>query len=45
MMRVLAARAQLALGMRVRIFFDVQRATQWLESGSDAGVPREAPRG
>ena len=44
-MRVLAARAQLALRMRVRIFFDVQRATNWLETGSDAGVAREAPRG
>ena len=41
MMRVLAARAQLALGMRVRIFFDMQRATHWLDSGPEARVPRK----
>jgi hypothetical protein len=35
MMRVLAARADLALGMQVRIFFDVQRATKWLDRGAE----------
>jgi hypothetical protein len=38
MMRVLAARADLALGMRVRVFFDVHRATRWLDQG-DAPRP------
>ena len=45
MMRVLAARAQLVLRMRVRIFFDVQRATQWLDAGAERRVPLDAPRG
>jgi hypothetical protein len=35
MMRVLAARAQLVLGMRVRIFHDVLRAQQWLDAGAE----------
>ena len=39
MLRVLAARAQLALGMGVQIFFDTQRATEWLDSASEAHVP------
>jgi hypothetical protein len=39
MMRVLAARAQLALGMRVRIFFDARRAAQWLDATSEPPVP------
>jgi hypothetical protein len=31
MMRVLAARAELALGMEVRIFFDARSASKWLD--------------
>ena len=45
MMRVLAARAQLVLGMRVRIFFDVQRATQWLDAERSIIALRGAARG
>jgi hypothetical protein len=45
MMRVLAARAQLVLKMRVRIFFDVERATQWLDMPGGAGPQEEPPRG
>ena len=40
MMRVLAARVPLAVPMQVRIFFDAQRAAQWLDAhawdGKDA---------
>ena len=32
MMRVLAARVPLAIPMQVKIFFDVDRASQWLDA-------------
>lgn len=38
MMRVLAARVPLAVSMQVKIFFDVRRATRWLD-GDAAGPP------
>ena len=38
MMRVLAARAQLFLDMRVRIFFDSRRAAEWLDRPRADGV-------
>jgi hypothetical protein len=31
MMRVLAARAELVVGMEVRVFFDLRRAVEWLD--------------
>jgi hypothetical protein len=35
MMRLLVARSDLALGMKARVFFDVQRATKWLDRGAE----------
>jgi hypothetical protein len=40
MMRVLAARAHLALGMRVGIFFDARRAAEWLDEPREDGLER-----
>ena len=45
MMRLLAARAQLALRMRVRIFFDVQRAAQWLDADPSRSTQDAPARG
>jgi len=45
MMRVLAARAQLALGMSVAVFFDVPRAEEWLNGRAESPHAAEAARG
>lgn len=35
MMRLLSASAELRVGMRVRVFLDLEEAERWLDSGAD----------
>lgn len=35
MMRVLSATAELRVGMRVRVFLDMEEAVEWLDAGPD----------